>query len=66
MTFPTLLVIEFESTVQLQVIMRITKTAIAVGIPQQTVVLIRDHERYGNLRVILEEILITAFHIKFL
>ena len=66
MAFPTLLVVEFEGAVQLQVFMRITKTAIAVGIPQQTVVLIRDDKRNGYLRVILKEILVTAFHVKFL
>ena len=39
-SLPTLLVVETESTVQLQVFVGITKTAVAVSVPQQTVVLV--------------------------
>ena len=42
------LVIEFEGPVQLQVFLRVTPAAVAVGIPQQTVVVARQHERHAD------------------
>ena len=40
MAFPTLLVIEFEGAIQLQVVVRITKATVAVSVPQQAIALI--------------------------
>ena len=65
-TFATLFVVEFKGTVELQVIVGVTKTAVAVAVPQQTVVLIGDNERYADLGVILEQILVLALHVKLL
>ena len=66
MTFLACAIIQFEGTVQLQVVIGITKAAIAVAVPKQTVVLIRQHEGDRNLGVILEEILVLALHIELL
>ena len=65
-TFAPLFVVEFKGTVELQVIVGVTKTAVAVAVPQQTVVLIGDNERYADLGVILEQILVLALHVKLL
>ena len=65
-TLATLFVVEFKGTVELQVIVGVTKTAVAVAIPQQTVVLIGDNKRYADLGVILEQILVLALHVKLL
>ena len=65
-TFATLFVVEFKGTVELQVIVGVTKTAVAVAVPQQTVVLIGDNKRYADLGVILEQILVLALHVKLL
>ena len=40
MAFPTLLVVELKGTVQLQIVIRITKAAVRIAIPQNTIVLI--------------------------
>ena len=66
MTLATLFIIEFESTVELQVVVGITKTTVAVRIPQQSVVLIREYERNADLGVILEQILVLTLHVKLL
>ena len=66
MTLATLLVIEFEGTVQLKVVVGIAKAAIAVTVPQQTIVLIRQHKGDADLGIILEQVFILALHIKLL
>ena len=65
-SFPTLLVVDLESTAQLLVVLRITETAVAVRIPQQTIVLSGQHERHADLGVILEQVLVQALHIQLL
>ena len=64
MSFAAVLVVELEGTVQLQVVFRVAEAAVAVGIPQQAVVLRREHEGNGNLGVILEQILVLAPHVE--
>ena len=66
MTFLAHAIIQFEGTVQLQVVIGITKAAIAVAVPQQTIVLVGENKRHRHFRVILEEVLVLTFHIKFL
>ena len=65
-TFPTLLVVELEGPIQLQVFLGITPAAVAVRVPQQTIVLARQHERHANLRVILEQVFVQTVHIQLL
>ena len=62
----TILVVKLESTVELQVIFRISKAAIAVAVPQNAIAIGGKHERNAHLRVILEEVFVLALHIKFL
>ncbi len=66
MTFLATLIIEFEGAIQLQIVVGITKAAIRIAIPQQSIILIRQHERDTHLRIILEQILVLALHIKLL
>ena len=40
MTFFSFLIVKFESTIQLKIVIGITETAVAVGIPQDTIVFI--------------------------
>ena len=61
-----ILVVKLESTVELQVIFRISKAAIAVAVPQNAIAIGGKHERNAHLRVILEEVFVLALHIKFL
>ena len=65
MTFASLSVVEAESTIQLQVFLRITPSAIAVRVPQQSIVLVGKHEGNADLGVILEQVLVTTLHIQF-
>ena len=64
MSFAAVLVVELEGAVQLQIVLRVAKAAVAVGIPQQAVVFRGEHEGYGNLGVILEQILVLAPHVE--
>ena len=66
MAFPTLLVIQLEGTVQLLVVIRITPTAIAVTVPQESIVLVGQHERYAHLGIILEQVFVQPLHVQFL
>ena len=66
MTLLTVSVIKFKGTIQLEIVIRITKAAIAIRIPKDTVVLIREHKRDTYLCIILEQILILSLHIKLL
>ena len=66
MSLLTRTVIQFESTVQLQVFVRITPAAVAIGVPQQSVVLVREHKGNADLGVILEQVFVLALHIEFL
>ena len=66
MSFPTLSVVDLESTVQLQVVVRIAPTAIAVTVPQESIVLIGQHKRHTHLGVILEQVLVQPLHVQFL
>ena len=59
-----LLIIKTESTVQLEIVIRIAIPAIAVAVPQQTVVLIRQHKGDAHFGIILEEVLVLALHIE--
>ena len=65
-TFLTVLIVELERTVQLQIVVGITETAIRIRIPQQTIVLVGEHKGDRHLRIILEEILVLTLHVKFL
>ena len=66
MARPTLLVVQLESTIQLQIVIGITPTAITVRIPQQTIVLVGKHERHADLSIILEQVFILSLHIQLL
>ena len=66
LTFLTILIIEFEGTVELEIIFRITPTAIRIRIPEDTVVFIRDDERHTHLGIILEEVFVLTLHVEFL
>ena len=66
LTFLTILIIEFEGTVELEIIFRITPTAIRIRIPEDAIVFIRDDERHTHLGIILEEVFVLALHIEFL
>ena len=66
MTFLACAVIELERTVQLQIVIGIAKAAIAVRIPQQTIILIRQHKGNAHLCIILEQILVLTLHIELL
>ena len=46
--------------------MRIAEAAVAVGIPQQTVVLRGEHEGDADLGVILEQVFVLAAHVELL
>ena len=64
MSLPTLLVVEFEETAQLQILLRVTKTAVAVAVPQQTIVLVGEHKGDRHLSIILEQVLALTLHIE--
>ena len=66
MTFFSLLVVKFESTIQLKIVIGITKTAVAVGIPQDTIVFIGENERNRHLSIILEQVFVLALHVELL
>ena len=66
LTFLTILIIEFEGTVQLKIIFRITPTAIRIRIPEDAIVFIRDDERHTHLGIILEEVFVLTLHVEFL
>ena len=66
LTFLTILIIEFEGTVELEIIFWITPTAIRIRIPEDTVVFIRDDERHTHLGIILEEVFVLTLHVEFL
>ena len=66
MTLFTITIVKLKGTIQLEIVIRITKAAIAIRIPKDTVVLIRQHKRDTYLCIILEEILVLALHIKLL
>ena len=66
MTFAPSTVIQLESAIQLEIVVRIAKTAEAVRIPQQSVVLVRQHKGDAHLRVILEQILVSPLHVQLL
>ena len=66
MTFLTRTVVKLKSAVQLQIVVGIAKATIAVAVPKQSVVLVREHKRNRDLGIILEQILVLAFHIKLL
>ena len=65
-TLTTLFIVKFESAVELEIVVGITETAIAVRIPKQSVVLIRKHEWDRHLGVILEEVFVLTLHIELL
>ena len=66
LTFLSILIIEFEGTVQLEIIFRITPTAIRIRIPEDAIVFIRDDERHTHLGIILEEVFVLTLHVEFL
>ena len=66
LTFLTILIIEFEGTVELEIIFRITPTAIRIRIPEDAIVFIRDDERHTHLGIILEEVFVLTLHVEFL
>ena len=66
LAFLSILIIEFESTVELEIIFRITPTAIRIRIPEDAIVFIRDDERHTHLGIILEEVFVLTLHVEFL
>ena len=66
MTFAALTVVELEGTVQLQVLVGLAEAAVAVAVPQDAVVLVREHKGDTDLGVILEQVLVLAFHVELL
>ena len=66
MSLLPLLVVEAESAVQLEVVVGITKTAVGIAVPEQTIILIGHHKWYGHFRVVLEQILIFPLHVQLL
>ena len=66
MTFLSLLVVEAERAVQLQVVLRIAESAVRIAVPQHTIVLVRHHKRHSHLRVILKQILVLSLHVQLL
>ena len=66
MTFTSLFVVKLECAVQLQIVVGIAKAAVAVGVPEDAVVLVGQDKRNGNLRVVLKEVFVLAFHVEFL
>ena len=66
MTLAPLLIVQLKCAIELQVIVGITKAAIRVRIPQQSVVLVRQHKRNADLGVILEQVLVLTLHVKLL
>ena len=66
MSLAPLFVVEFESTVQLEIVVGIAKATIAIRIPQETIVLVRQHEGNRHFRIILEQILVLTLHIELL
>ena len=66
LTFLSIFIIEFEGTVELEIIFRITPTAIRIRIPENAIVFIRDDERHTHLGIILEEVFVLALHVEFL
>ena len=63
-TLLAILIIELERTVQLQIVVGIAETAVRIRIPEQTVVLIRQHKGDRHFRVILEKVLVLPLHVK--
>ena len=66
MTFFACTIVELESTIQLQVVVGIAKTTEGIRIPQQTIVLIRQHKWDRDFCIILEQILVFALHVELL
>ena len=64
MAFAALLVVDLERCAQLLVFVRIAPAAVAVGVPQQTVVLARQHKRHAHLRVVLEQVFVQTLHVQ--
>ena len=50
----------------MQIVVRITPTAIAVVIPQQSIVLVGQHKRHTHLGVILEQVFVQSLHVQLL
>ena len=66
MTFLSLLVVEAERAVQLQVVLWIAESAVRIAVPQHTIVLGRHHKRHSHLRVILKQILVLSLQVQLL
>ncbi len=66
MAFASTLIVKFEHTVQLHIVVRIAKAAVTVTVPQNTVARIAQHKRNAHLGVILEEVLVLSAHVQFL
>ena len=62
--FLALLIEELEDRAELGVIVRIPKAAQGIAVEQDAVVLVGDDEGDGDLRVVLEELLVLSFIIK--
>ncbi len=60
------LVVELEGTVELQVVVGLSPTAERIRIPEDTVVLVGNHEGNAHLGIVLEEVLVLALHVEFL
>ena len=58
------LVVEAEGLVQLQIIVGITKTAVGVAVPKETVIFVRHNEGNGHFGVVLEQVFVFAFQVE--
>ena len=62
--FLALLIEELEDRAELGVIVRIPKAAQGIAVEQDAIVLVGDDEGDGDLRVVLEELLVLSFIIE--
>ena len=63
-TFHPTLVVQLEGTVQLLIVIRISPTAVRIGIPQDAVIAVAHHKRNTHLRIVLEQLLVHTFIIE--
>ena len=60
------LIVKTEHTVQLLVVDGLSEAAEAVGVPKDAIVFVGDDKRYAHLGVVLEKVLVPAFHVQLL
>ena len=58
------LIVKFKDTVQLLVVIWISKASIGISVPQQSIIVTGHNERNTDLGIILEEVLILSQHVQ--